>query len=322
MGKSTTTEFAASTVGPPTTNPHDPRRTPGGSSSGSAAAVADYQVPLALGTQTAGSIIRPASFTGIFGMKPTWNAVSREGQKLSSINLDTLGWFARSVQDLALLGRVFGVADDEPPRPLVDGVRGARIAFLQTILWDEYAGPGTRTAMDQGAAWLREAGASVERLVLPTEFDCLPEMQRVMMRGDGASAFRCEYLDAKDQLDSYIVDCVENPPTHRAYLQAFDTIAALRPRWDNIAAQFDAIVVPSAPDEAPEGLGFTGNQIFNAMWTALHAPVINIPAFLGPNKLPVGLTVVQARYKDEALLQVAQAIADVWVDREDLNSNS
>ncbi|KJX92774.1 glutamyl-tRNA(Gln) amidotransferase subunit A like protein [Zymoseptoria brevis] len=314
LGKTTTTQFAAITVGTKTSNAHDPERTPGGSSSGSGAAVADFQVPLALGTQTGGSMIRPGSFNGIFALKPTWNAISREGQKIYSLILDTLGFYGRSVDDLKLLADVFGIKDDEPPSPLDNGVRGLTFAFLKTMVW-KHAGPGTRNAWEQGRDLLRKAGAEVVDIDFPSEFDKLPEWHTCVLFKDGSVAFRPEYKVAKDQLDSSLVDFVEEKHgfSRKDYTQAFDGISALRPKWDAIAEQYAAVVVPSVPDEAPKGLESTGSAVFQGIWTALHAPIVNIPGFKGENALPVGLSLTTARFKDQALLSVAKEVGEVWI---------
>lgn len=314
MGKTTTTEFAANCVGTKTTNAHDPNRTPGGSSSGSGAAVADFQVPLALGTQTGGSVIRPASFNGTFAIKPTWNSVTREGQKIYSLSLDTLGWYGRCVEDLELLGKVFGLVDDEVPRPLSEGVRGLRIAFTKTMVWN-HAGSGTRKAFESGMRMLKDAGAEVEEVELPEEFAKLPTWHTVMLFSDGRVAFRPEYYMAKSSLAPDLVEHVEeyHGYTRKQYLEACDGIAALRPKWDAIADKYAAVVAPSVPDIAPEGLDRTGSAVFQGIWTALHVPIVNVPAFTGEHNLPIGLSLVSARYKDQALMNVARAVSKVWI---------
>ncbi|EME38463.1 hypothetical protein DOTSEDRAFT_29506 [Dothistroma septosporum NZE10] len=313
LGKTTTTEFAASIAGTKTTNPHDPGRTPGGSSSGSGAAVADFQATLSLGTQTGGSIIRPASFNGIYGMKPTWNAISREGQKIYSLDLDTLGFYGRSIEDLALCADVFGLKDDEVPRPISDA-RGLRVAFLKTMVWD-HAGIGTREAFQTGKQLLQNAGAHIEDIDFPDDFARLPDWHTYVLYNEGRVYFRPEYQIAKDKLSDFLQGHVEEVHgyTRKDFLEAFDGVAALRPKWDAIADRYDAVVMPSVPDEAPEGLKSTGSAIFNALWTALHVPVINVPAFKGEHGLPIGLSLTSARYKDQALLEVSKAISKAWI---------
>ncbi|KIK58245.1 hypothetical protein GYMLUDRAFT_45464 [Collybiopsis luxurians FD-317 M1] len=311
FGKTTTTEFASTTVGPQTSNPYNKGRTPGGSSSGSGAAVADMQVPIALGTQTGGSIIRPGSFNGILGYKPTWGAISREGVRMYSINLDTVGFYARSVQDLQLLADVFRLQDDEIPKPFI--LPGATFALCKTEVWPE-AGPGTIKAMERAAELLRAAGAETVELDLPEDFNGMQDLHRRISQGDGRAAFLGEYTTAKDKLDTFLVGQVENVSgiTRREYLEALDVVASLRPKIDRIASRYAAILTPSVPDEAPEGIESTGSAVFNAMWTALHIPVVNIPGFSGSSKLPIGLSLVAPRYKDRYLLNVSEEISKVF----------
>lgn len=316
LGKTTTTEFAANVIGTKTANPHHPGRTPGGSSSGSGAAVADFQAPLALGTQTGGSVLRPASFNGVYAIKPTWNAVTREGQKVYSLNLDTLGWYARSIEDLQLLGLLFGLKDDQVPRQLGNGAQGLKIAFLKTMVWN-HAGSGTRQAFEEGKHKLKSAGAGVTEIEFPKEFAKLPTWHTVMLFSDGRVAFRPEHHLAKELLAPDLIEHVEefHGYTRKQYLEALDGIAALRPVWDAIADQYDAVVAPSVPDVAPEGLERTGSAVFQSIWTALHVPIVNVPGFRGEENMPIGLSLVAARYRDQHLLNIAQAVSDIWVGK-------
>ncbi|KAI1798735.1 amidase signature enzyme [Daldinia bambusicola] len=312
LGKTTTTEFASTTTGPQTRNPHDHTRTPGGSSSGSAAAVADLQAPVALGSQTGGSTVRPGSFNGVFAYKPTWNAVSREGVKTYSLNLDTVGLFARSVQDLQLLADVFALRDDTPPEAGFS-IRGAKFALAKTMVWSQ-AGPGTVAALEAGGKLLRDHGAEVEEIELPPEFDGMPEWHGVILDADARATFLPEYRIAKDKLAPLLVDHVENANkiSRAAQLKAFDGVAALRPILDGIAGKYAAILTPSVVDEAPVGIEFTGNPIFNKIWTALHVPVVNIPGFKGENGMPIGLSLVAPRYRDRHLLEVSKAAGEIF----------
>ncbi|TKA60673.1 hypothetical protein B0A55_11034 [Friedmanniomyces simplex] len=313
LGKTRTTEFAATVSGPATTNPHDSSRTPGGSSSGSGAAVADFQAPIALGTQTGGSTVRPGSFNGVYAMKPTWASISREGQKIYSLILDTLGLYARSVDDLKLLLEVFGLKDDQSPQVPRDGVRGMKFAVLRTMVWNK-AGQGTRNAMGKGAELLKSHGAEVEEIEFPAEFARLPDWHTCILKSDGRTAFRPEYMVAKDKLDRSLVEHVEEAHgySRKDYLEAFDGVGALRPKWDAIAREYDAVIVPSVPDEAPDGIESTGSAAFNSMWTALHVPVINVPGFQGEHGMPIGLSLVAPRFHDQALLEVAKVVGEIW----------
>lgn len=267
LGKTTTTEFAATTTGPKTHNPHDPERTPGGSSSGSGAAVGDFQAPLGLGTQTGGSTIRPGSYNGIYALKPTWNAITREGQKIYSLIFDTLGLYARSVDDLELLADAFALVDDLPP-PSGFAVRGARFATLKTMVWPQ-VGPGTAAAMEKAAALLRAHGAEVDEIELPGDLDDLPAWHATVLDSDGRSAFLPDYTFAKDKISEQLIGHVENHGkiSRRAQLEAFDSIAAARPRVDAILGKYDAVITPSVPDEAPVGIHRTGFASCCVIWT-------------------------------------------------------
>ncbi|KAF1931161.1 glutamyl-tRNA amidotransferase subunit A [Didymella exigua CBS 183.55] len=312
LGKTTTTEFAATTVGPKTRNPHDSERTPGGSSSGSGAAVGDFQAPVGLGTQTGGSTIRPGSYNGIYAFKPTWNAITREGQKIYSLILDTLGLYARSVDDLELLADTFMVFDDVPA-PKNFSVKGAKFAILKTMVWPN-AGPGTSTAMDKATSLLRERGAEVEEIAFPDHLNDLPAWHATVLASEGRTAFLPEYAVAKDKISKQLVGHVENSDkiSRKAQLEAFDKISAARPVVDDILGKYDAVITPSVPDEAPLGIATTGNASFCLIWTALHTPVVNVPGFKGDNGMPIGLSLVAPRYHDRRLLAVSKKVGEVF----------
>lgn len=263
-----TTEFAATTIGAPTINPHSPDgkiRTPGGSSSGSGASVADCQVPLALTTQTGGSTIRPASFNGIYGLKPTWGAVSREGQKFYSVLLDTLGWFGRSAEDLTLLADVLNLKDDGIST--FSTIKGARFAVCRTENW-VHAGEGTKAALDRAKAILQAHGAVVDEVSLPPAFAEAPDWYLTVLQTDGQSSFLPEHRVAGKHLHESLGAYIGAPEFSRAQqLAAQDGLAALRPMFDGIAAGYDAVLTASAVDEAPEGLEYTGDAVFCAVWT-------------------------------------------------------
>ncbi|WVQ79885.1 hypothetical protein IAT38_001985 [Cryptococcus sp. DSM 104549] len=318
FGKTHTTEFASTSVGPPSANPFDPRRTPGGSSSGSGAAVGDYQCSFAFGTQTGGSTIRPGSYNGIFAMKPTWGAISREGLKIYSITLDTLGLYARSIDDLKLLAKVFYVKDDVPPPSPPKPLSSSTFAYVKTDQWNASSGPSPEllAAWDKSAALLREAGATVEEIELPAAFDGISGKRgRWIMNGEGRVAFLPEYTFARDGLSDALQSQVENRTniTRKMQLQAYDEVAALRPVIDQIAGKYDAIITPAVPGEAPMGLENTGDARFCSMWTALHVPCVGVPGFASENGMPISLTLVAPRYEDERLLSVAGEVAKIWV---------
>lgn len=316
LGKTDTVEFAASGRRALSRNPHDLARTPGGSSSGSGAAVADFHVPLALGTQTGGSTIRPASFCGVFAIKPSWGVVSFEGTKTYSPTLDTIGWYGRSAADLALLYDVFDPPDPAepvPPEPAVTGaLEGARIAVCRSPAW-HLASPDTLDALAAAAAALAAQGARVVDLALPDDFAALLTQSSLIMRAEGRAAFRGEYAAAYDQLHESFRAQVENRDgTSRGELRAaYDNAARCRAQFDGIAAGYDAVLTPSAVGEATPGLASTGDAVFNRMWTLLHVPCVNVPGLRGRSGLPVGVTLTRERFADRALLRLATQVGAI-----------
>jgi Asp-tRNA(Asn)/Glu-tRNA(Gln) amidotransferase A subunit family amidase len=309
LGKTDTTEFAAAGRWAATRHPLDPRHSPGGSSAGSAAAVADCQVPVALGTQTAGSTMRPASFCGVFAFKPSWGAVSREGLKLYAASLDTLTWFARGIADLDLLCEVFAIADDAPP--VAVPVRGARIALCRSPAW-RFAQPGTEAAMATAEERLRLAGAVVAPLDLPESFAELGfAIHQAVMFSEGRAAFLNLSRTHKHLLHDDFLSRTENRAniSRAQLLAAYDQAAACRVAFDAIARDYDAVVTPSARGEAPPLSEGPGDAVFNRMWTLLHVPCVNVPVGNGPGGLPVGVTLVGPRFGDRQLLATARGIA-------------
>lgn len=252
---------------PGTKNPHNASRSPGGSSSGSGAAVADMQVPIGLGSQTIGSVVRPASFDGVYGFKPTWNAISTEGQKVTSLTLDTFGFMARCVSDLQKLADVFGLQDDESPQHLALGQ--SRFAVIKPPIWSE-AGPGTIAAMDRAAQILKDSGAYVEEVKLPTDFDDVLAVQRAVLRAEAGVAFFKERDEPANYVGHEVAQLakgIEGGSRRRRYLQAFDKLAALRPQMDEIADKYTAVLAPSSLDVAPADATWSGDPRFNAIWT-------------------------------------------------------
>ncbi|KAK1525991.1 amidase [Colletotrichum costaricense] len=330
-GKTTTTEFAVTNSGPDTTNPCDPKRTPGGSSCGSAAAVAALHVPLSLGSQTGGSLIRPASFTGVYALKPTFNTISTEGQKAIAPIFDTCGFFARCVEDLKILADVFGIEDDEPARDMLLGEMS--IALMKTPMWPT-AGPGTISAIEAVTVILRERGIKVEEVSFPPEIsdpEELDRLQQVITQAEARISFLREYRIDKDNLAPEICEIVENTAriTHKEREQASDRYYHMRRIINDWARGYTVILAPSAEDEAPVGLGDMGRATFNTMWTVsvplylsvtlqadilqgFHMPVVNIPAFSGANDMPVGVSLVGPRFRDQQLLTTSLVLARVF----------
>jgi Asp-tRNA(Asn)/Glu-tRNA(Gln) amidotransferase A subunit family amidase len=306
-GKTFTTEFATRSPAP-TANPHNPARTPGGSSSGSAAAVADFMVPLAFGTQTAGSIIRPAAFCGVVGYKPSWGMIPRLGMKVMSPCLDTIGVLARSVADCALFAgsvarRDLGDPDRKPGR-------APRIGLCRTPLWDK-ALPETVTLVERVGAAVARAGAAVLDCTLPPAFGELEEAHVLVMQAESARNMGWELLTAPERLTPDLRERLEWGASRTAVEldAALSTFARLQAAFPEVMEGLDILLTPSAPGEAPEGLGWTGDPVFNAWWTALHVPCVTVPAGRGPNGMPLGIQVVGLRGNDRAALAWAQWVA-------------
>jgi Asp-tRNA(Asn)/Glu-tRNA(Gln) amidotransferase A subunit family amidase len=307
MGKTDTVEFASGGRKAVTRNPYNPAHTPGGSSSGSGAAVGDFQVPCAFGTQTGGSHIRPASFNGIYALKPTWGAVSREGARMSSMTLDTVGWYGRSVDDLSLVAGAFRIA--EHPHPI--DVRGLKVGVCRSPVWNAIE-PGGALALDTAAKRLADAGAVVMDLELPEPFSRLHDAHTAIVNREGGGSFLPEYVNARAMLAPDLRAKVENAMqiTDERLLAAYALADRCRPLLDGLfGPDLDVILTPSAPGEAPVGLHTTGDAVFNRMWTLLHGPNIGIPCCFGPAGLPVGVTLVGPRLSDSRLLAIAKACA-------------
>lgn len=311
LGKTDTTEFAAAGRDAATGNPHDLAHTPGGSSAGSAAAVADFHVPLALATQTGGSTIRPASFCGIFGYKPSFGLVNREGVKTYSNSLDTVGWYGRSLEDIILLAGVYGVADipvwtaetaGETRRQMSIGISlGPNADDLE---------PESREAMVLAATRLAAAGHDVRWIDFPETFCDLDSQHRIILRREGGASFRnLDMLHGADLHEDFRAQ-VENRDgrTLMDYRAALDAAALARPVFDGIAGEFDLLVVPSAPGLAPRGRK-PGNPLFNCPWTLIGAPCLNVPLQAAGLPLPIGVTLMAPRYCDDALLTNARSAA-------------
>src|SRR5918997_3986640 len=304
LGKTVTAEFAGTAPGP-TTNPHNPRHTPGGSSSGSAAAVADFMVPVAFGTQTGGSVQRPSSFCGIVGYKPTFGTINRAGLKFAAENLDTIGLMARSLDDIALVRAVLVGSSSALAEP-VPLTASTRVGLCLTHLWDK-ATVETRAAVEDAAARLREAGAQVEEFELPDDFAGLSEARDIVNNVERARAMAFEWQHHRERISPQLSRCIaaglQTP--HEKYVEALRFAEHCRIQLDMLFAGTDVLVAPTASGEAPAGLEWTGDSAFQGLWTILHVPTVSLPTHRGPNGLPVGVQLVGPRYRDEALLRGA-----------------
>ena len=310
LGKTDTVEFASSGRKALSRNPHNLEHTPGGSSSGSGAAVADFMAPLAFGTQTGGSLIRPAAFNGIYGIKPSWNLVSREGVRMSSISLDTVGWYGRCVSDLQLMAEALGIV----AAPGAEfSVRGMRVGVCRSPAWPHIE-PAGAAALEQSAKRLMEAGAIVEELELPAQFNGLQAAQNAIAYREGGISFLPEYVNAHALLSAELRAKVDNIEkiSDAALLQAYTLADACRPVFDSLFGdKLDVVLTPAAPGEAPSGLHTTGNAVLNRIWTLLHVPCVGIPAGRGAGGLPVGVQLVGPRMSDARLLAMAKVLAPV-----------
>jgi Asp-tRNA(Asn)/Glu-tRNA(Gln) amidotransferase A subunit family amidase len=315
LGKTATVEFGATGRKPGTRNPHDVSRTPGGSSSGSAAAVADGQVPLALGTQTGGSISRPASYCGVFAMKPSWGFVSNEGARCFAPSLDTVGWFARDVGGLAA---VYDAFDPDAAVHVPYTLKGGRIGWCPTPFWNRVE-PAMAQAFERARRSLETAGARVDELSLPPPFETLLDAHGTIMFGEGRRSFLSEYLVHGSWFDEGMRAIAENAAgiADAEIIRALDVAASCRVVFDRLAGQYDAVIAPSAVGEAPPGLSATGDYAMNAMWTLLHVPCVNVPGLTGPAGMPLGMTVLAERGADRRVLAVAGAVKQSFLDGKD-----
>jgi Asp-tRNA(Asn)/Glu-tRNA(Gln) amidotransferase A subunit family amidase len=307
LGKTVTTEFANRFPGA-TVNPHNPAHTPGGSSSGSAAGVADFQVPLGFGTQTGGSTIRPAAFCGVIGYKPSFGEFSRVGIKLQCQNLDTLGLICRSLDDIALMRAAL---IEMPHRKVDRGGDAPRIGLCRTPSWDA-ADSATQTLVERTAARLSAAGARVSDVEFAAPFRNIAEHHRRIFNYEAAHNYAYELLEHRDQVSQILLDTVLDPGRALPvgdYIEALETAEAFRAHLDDIFGGVDVLLTPSAAGEAPEGFGSTGDPAFNSIWTLGWIPCVTLPAGTGPKGLPLGVQLVGQRFADEKLLDAA-----AWVE--------
>jgi Asp-tRNA(Asn)/Glu-tRNA(Gln) amidotransferase A subunit family amidase len=317
MGKTVTTEFAFRQPGK-TRNPWNLAHTPGGSSSGSAAAVAAGFVPVAIGTQTLGSVIRPAAFCGVVGYKPSFGAISRDGVYPFSRTLDHVGVFARSVEDAAWFGACLMGLD---LRDEATGIRAAmrtlsvpletlghapRLAVVKTPKWS-LSSQAQQANFAEAVATLRDAGAHAREVPLPKAFDEAWTVVQAIMDQDAARGFASLESRHRLQLSPVLAQLLDRgkritPEHHARNLARRDEYR----RWlDGLFDGYDAIVTIPAPGEAPEGIGHTGDAAFCSLWTMAGLPAITLPSGRGPRALPLGFQVVGRYREDERALQVA-----------------
>lgn len=317
LGKTVTTECAYFHPGK-TRNPHNPEHTPGGSSSGSAAAVAAGMVPLALGSQTNGSTIRPASFCGVYGFKPTHGLVPRGGVLKLSRALDHVGLFARTLEDIALLAEQLCGADPRDP----DTRPRARIPFVATAAEEAPLAP--RFAFVRGPAWDRveketdeafaelceSLGEAVQPLDLPLPPDVL-QWHRTLMEAEMAASFDLEWERGREKLSEPLRALLERGRAVSAldYQRALARVPLLNDDLREVFDHVDAIITPAAPGAAPKGLAATGDPSFCSLWTLCGMPAISLPLMQAANGLPIGVQLVGRRDDDARLLRTARWLA-------------
>jgi amidase len=317
MGKTVTTEFAFRAPGK-TRNPWNPAHTPGGSSSGSAAAVAAGFVPVAIGTQTLGSVIRPAAFCGVVGYKPSFGAISRTGVHPFAPSLDTVGVFARSVADAAWFGACLMGQDARDDATFVRGpvhllrvpleplAESPRLAVVRTPKWNA-ASEAQRVHFDACVASLAAAGAKVKEVHLPRLFDDAWENVMVLMARDAVKSFAAIESRHRIRLSPPLIELLDkgHRVTPEQYARARAKRDGYRVWFDTMFERFDAIATIPAAGEALEGLGNTGDATFCSLWTQAGMPAVSIPSGRGPKGLPLGFQVVGRYRDDERALQVA-----------------
>jgi Asp-tRNA(Asn)/Glu-tRNA(Gln) amidotransferase A subunit family amidase len=324
LGKTVSTELAVYAPGK-TRNPHNPEHTPGGSSSGSAAAVSTAMVPFAVGTQTNGSVIRPASYCGVYGFKPSFARISRNGVLTQSPPLDTIGLFARSLDDLAMIADVLMRFDaqDEAMTPVAppciasvlaeEVPANPHFAFVRTPAWDQVEAitkDGLRELIEEVNERQQK---TVDILDLPPAFDELHEDHRKVMEADLAHNFADEYNRGKEELSVVLREMIERGQrvSDSDYGKAIARKADYDALLQEILDEYDAILTPATPGPAPVGLEATGSPVMNTIWTFCGAPALNLPLLQSPDGLPIGAQVVGARDDDARLFRTARWLLDV-----------
>ena len=291
LGKTVTTEFALRTAGK-TRNPLRLSHSPGGSSSGSAAAVADFQAPVAIGTQTGGSVIRPASFCGVVGFKPSFGRIPRAGVKSVSESLDTVGVLARNVADAAAFAAVM---EGAAPLHRVDRIDRPRFAFARTTAWDRLS-PAAHKAGREAIERARKAGASVIEVEPPPAFREALDAQDAIQQYEACRGLAFELRMREDQVSLGLRDYVSagKDMPREQYDRARNVQASCRAALWAFFSEFAAVITPSAPGEAPANPSDTGSPVANRIWTMTGAPVVGVPGMLGPDGMPIGMQVIGA----------------------------
>ena len=319
MGKTATSELAF--LGPPkTTNPHDYSRTPGGSSSGSAASVASYMAPLSIGSQTGGSVIRPASYCGVVGYKPTYGLISRNGVLRTSQTLDHIGMFGRNVEDVALLAKALIKKDNQDSASihysseniLAETKKGPlfepKFIFYKTNHW-KMIEKKSRDAFE----YFIKSFKNIEVFDTPSYFKDIHKYHQVIHETDLANNFSIYYKKFKSKLSKYMQDAISrgNKYSAKEYAEAIDFRKQSYESYKEVFEDYHGVLMPSSPGVAPKGLKSTGTAEFNKVWSYLGTPCISLPLLEGENKLPLGVQLIGDKYDDHRFLGVAR-----WLEKE------
>ena len=304
LGKVVTTEYAMFTPNA-TRHPQNPAYTPGGSSSGTAAAVADRMVPIAFGNQTAGSLIRPAAFCGVYGLKPTHGTTDGAGIMPLQLYFDTLGYMARGLGDLQ---DFYSIVRGENETRTWELARRPKLAICQTHQW-QFAAPETRTLLARAATQLSDLGFAVETFALPPDYAELVSLHRRILYRGIADSLSDDFTRASADMSAGLREVIAEGRacTDQRYAEDRATADEYRATVNDCFGDFDALLCPSAPGEAPAGTG-TGDPVFQVSWTLLGVPCLNLPMGTGPQQLPLGLQLIGRRHADADLMAVGEEI--------------
>ena len=320
MGKTATAELAY--LHPPkTTNPNDHSRTPGGSSSGSAAVVASFMAPLSIGSQTGGSIIRPASYCGVVGYKPTYGLISRNGVLKTSEKLDHIGVFGRSVEDVALLSKVLIKKDNfdsatihySTENMLIETKKGPlfepKFIFYKTDYWKNIE-KKSREAFEY---FIKSFKKNIEVFDTPSYFKDIHKYHQIMYETDLANNFGLYYKKYKKKLSKPMQDAIVKGNKHSAkeYAEALDFMKRSYESYEEVFEDYHGVLSPSSPGVAPKSLKSTGSAEFNKVWSYLGTPCISLPLLQGEANMPLGVQLTGAKYDDHRFLGIAN-----WLEKE------
>ena len=320
MGKTATSELAY--LGPPaTTNPHDKNRTPGGSSSGSAASVASFMAPASIGSQTGGSVIRPASYCGVVGYKPSYGLISRNGVLRTSYSLDQIGMFGRKVEDVAMLAKVLIKKDKydaatihySTENILSETKKGPifepKFIFYKTDHWKII----DKKSRESFEYFIKSFKKNIEIFDTPSYFKDIHKYHQIIHETDLANNFSVYFKKFKKKLSKYMQDAISNGNKHTAkeYAEAIDFMKRSYESYEEVFEDYHGVLSPSSPGVAPKGLKSTGTAEFNKVWSYLGTPCISLPLLEGENNLPLGVQLIGNKYDDHRFLGVAS-----WLEKE------